>query len=340
MPERPGPACSKSAAAVPTAGCAPRVEFSSGEASPVAAIDGGHRSVPPGVRGHALAAWAGPVQQALALRWSGEGRTSGRMLADARELLEELAAAGVEPSAAEVAHKLVVRWCWRSCADGGSYRRARPSTARLRQSIARAVFEEASRLGAPVDPDAVVGDPIARPAAKAVRALTGAEVRRVLKWVETAPPGSRQPLVLAFASAGGTATEIAKVRIGAIDLDNATVNFTGDAARVGKLDAWGVRVVRRYLRDNSPVAAGVPLCVSTRTTSEREVESVSWHLRRMLKTAGLYELEGVSADSIRLNAARRVLDTDGIVAAARFLGWRSLDRVADVLGHNWRNPDG
>ena len=101
-----------------------------------------------------------------------------------------------------------------------------------------------------------------------------------------------------------------------------------------------MRAVRRYLRDNSSVPADVPLCVSVPATPEREVESVSGHLRRMLRTAGLYDVEGISSDSVRLTAARRILHEDGIAAAARFLGWASLDRTAEALDHNWSHPDG
>lgn len=286
-----------------------------------------------------LSASRGAVLEALARRWPGDSRTSRRMLEKASELLEELAAAGVQ-SSEDVTARTVTRWCWKSQTNTGSYRRATPSTARYRQSIARAVFEEAARLGAAVDPDALAGRSIARPAKKAVRALTDAEVVRVCKWADRAPRGSRQPLVAALAFAGGTATEIARVRIDDIDLDNATVVFAGTAARVAKLDGWGARAVRRYVRDNSPIVAGVPLCVSVRATPEREVESVSSGLRRLLRTAGLYSVEEISSDSVRLTAARRVLRDHGVVAAARFLGWASLDRTAEALDHHWRHPDG
>ena len=286
-----------------------------------------------------LSASKTPVMEALGSRWPGESRTSERMSAQALDMFEHLEA-NLARCWPDVEGPLVVEWCWKLRTRRGSCRRASQSTARKRQWIARGVFEEAAKLGANVDPAAAAGERIACPAVKPVRPLTDPETARAREIADSAPQGSRQPLVVALASAGGSATNIARVCVEHIDLNAATVAFCGPAARVGSLDGWAVRAVRRYLRDNSPVAAGVPLCVSTRTTSEREVESVSWHLRRMLKTAGLYELEGVAADSIRLNAARRVLDTDGIVAAARFLGWRSLDRVADVLGHNWRNPDG
>lgn len=279
------------------------------------------------------------VLGALARRWPGGSRTSRRMLQTASEMLDELAASGAA-SWEDVTAPMVARWCWRSRTSGGSYRRATPATARHRQSIARAVFEEAARLGAAVDPDAAAGESIARPAKRAVRALTDAEANRVRKWADRAPRGSRQPLVAALAFVGGTATEIARVRSSDINLDEATVAFPGAAARVAELDDWEVQTIRRYARDKCPVAAGALLCVLARTTPEREVESVSGHLRRLLGTAGLYGVEGVAVDSIRLTAARRVLHDDGIVAAARFLGWASLDRTAGALGHNWRHPDG
>lgn len=285
-----------------------------------------------------LAAAGRAVLEALARRWPGDSRTSRRMLQTAAGLLEELAASGAQ-SWEDVTAPTVARWCWRSRTSDGSYRRATPATARHRQSIARAVFEEAARLGAAVDPDAAAGDSIARPAKRAVRALTDAEVDRVRKWADRAPRGSRQPLAAALASAGGTATEIARVCVGDIDLDEATVVFAGAATRIAQLDDWAVEAVRRYVRDNAPVEDGVPLCVSVRSTSEREVESVSGYLRRLLRTAGLYGVEGVAVDSIRLTAARRVFHDDGIVAAAKFLGWSSLDRTAAALGHNWRHPD-
>ena len=234
----------------------------------------------------------------------------------------------------------VAGWYLGSRANDGSYRPATLDTARYKQGIARAVFEEAAALGAAVDPPTAVGDRISRPQPKRVRPLTDSETDRVRSLVGNAPKGPRQLVVVALATAGGTATNIAQVRAKDINLDEATVAFVGAAARTGPLDEWAMGVLHRHLRDNDTAADDAPICVKTRSTPEREVESVSSQLRRVLRAAGLYELEGICTDSIRLNAARRVLDTDGIVAAARFLGWRSLDRTADALNHNWRRADG
>ena len=254
------------------------------------------------------------------------------------ELVEELASA--VGSWDRLTPLSVAGWCLGSRSNDGSCRPATLDTARYRQGIARAVFEEAAALGAAVDPDTAVGDRIPRPQPKRVRPLTDSEIDRLREIADSAAPGSKQVPVVAVAYAGGSATDIARVSVRDIDLDAATVIFSGAAARGGPLDEWSVRALRRHLRHNAAIGPGVPVCVRTRTTLEREVESVSWHLRRVLRAAGLYELEGVSADSIRLHAARKVLDTDGVAAAARFLGWRSLDRTAETLGHHWRRVDG
>ena len=295
-------------------------------------------STPHSGLGDDIATWLEPVSERLAVRWPGQSRTSKRMRATGCELVDVLAAA--VGSCGLVTPLVVAGWCLRSRANDGSYRPATLDTARARQGIARAVFEEAAALGAAVDPDTAVGDRIPRRRSKRVRLLTDSEIDRLREIVDIAPPRSKQPPVVALASAGGSATDIAAVTAAGIDLDAATVTFSGTSARIGPLDEWSVETLARHLGHNAAIRPGVPVCIRTRTTPEREVESVSRHLRRVLRAAGLYGLEGVSADSIRLHAARRVLDTSGVAAAARFLGWKSLDRTAEALGHQWRHHGG
>ena len=287
-----------------------------------------------GVLCEGIASWLEPISGRLAVRWPGQSRTSERIRAMGCELVEELASA--VGSWNRLTPLAVAGWYLRSRAKDGSYRPATLDTARYKQGIARAVFEEAAALGVAVDPDTAAGDRIARPRPKRVRPLTDPETDRLREIADSAAPESKQLPVVALVSAGGSATDIAPVSVEDIDLDAATVTFCGAAARVGRLDEWSVQTLARHLGHDTAIEPGVPVCIRTRTTPEREVESVSRHLRRVLRAAGLYELEGVSADSIRLHAAQRVLDTDGIVAAARFLGWRSLDRTAEALDHQWR----
>ena len=54
-----------------------------------------------------------------------------------------------------------------------------------------------------------------------------------------------------------------------------------------------------------------------------------------LRDAGLGRVPGVTAKSIRLGVAQQVLHSDGLEAAARFLGSRSLDGTAASLRYEW-----
>lgn len=288
--------------------------------------------------GEDIATWLEPLSHRLAVRWPKQGRTSERMRAMGCELVEELAKEVATSD--RVTPLAITGWCLRSRTNDGSYRPATTDTARYKQRIARAVLEEAAALGAAVDPDTALRYRIASPQPKPTRPLTDPETARVRNIVDNAPKGSRQAPVVALATVGGAATDIAAVRAQDINLHQATVVFRGSPARTGRLDEWAHAVLGRYLGDNDAAGDDALLCISKRSTPEREVESVSAHLRRVLRAAGLYELEGVTADSIRLNSARKVLDTDGIVAAARFLGWKSLDRTAQTLSHDWGRADG
>ncbi len=156
------------------------------------------------------------------------------------------------------------------------------ATARNRQWAALVAFEEAAKLGAPVNPRQLIGERIPRPtSAVAARPLDNDEDRCVRNHADAGLVATRRAVMLVLSYAGGTASEAAAVRMGDIDLDSGTVEFSGAAAR-----------------------------------------------------------PGVTARSFRLTTARRILDSDGIEAAARFLGSPSLDSTAAALGYRWGQHDG
>jgi len=192
-----------------------------------------------------------------------------------------------------------------------------------------------------VDVDALVVNRIPRRARKKpTRPLNDDEARLVEVFAVSGFIESARPLLVAFAFAGGTAAEIAAVRVGDVDLRDATVSFRGKAARTNPLGGWSQRTVARFIEHNPPSEEGALFCVSGRTDELRAAHSVTVRLGEVLRDAGISGRAGVSARSIRLTAARRVLETDGIEAAARFLGSVSLDTAADALGHDWRSSDG
>lgn len=232
---------------------------------------------------------------------------------------------------------LTLEWCW-SPVRGPDESAREPSVniARYRQWVARAAFKVLAQLGAQVDPNTAAGGRIKRGEPDvATRPLTDLELDRVCAHVDAGTAVSRRPLLVALSSAGGSAAEVAAVRARDIDLGSGTITFLSERARVCALDDWSVRAIDRYLRAN-PTPPDERLCTKWDTPPETAAHSVSIRLWKVLKEVGFSSCCGVSARSIRLGAARQVLESDGIVAAAQFLGSPSLDSTAQALGHDWQ----
>ena len=240
---------------------------------------------------------------------------------------------------AEVDGDLTLEWCWSPVRrKDGTLRGPSSNTAGNRQQTARTVFRQAAKLGAQVDPATAAGERIKRTNSYAsARPLTDRQLQRVCAAAETATAVSRRPVPVALSLAGASAEEAAAVRVQDIDLDAATVAFVGPCARVCALDEWSVRVIARYLRANPDTAPHERLCVKADTLPQSATQSVSIRLWIIIKDAGFASRCGISPRSIRLTAARKVFERDGIVAAARFLGSPSLDHTAELLGHDWQH---
>ena len=287
-----------------------------------------------------LAVWEPLVMAALRERYRNP-QTAQKAAAETRRLFRYLQARGAV-CWADADSGLVLDWCWEARRDrSGRHRRAAQATARNRQWAASAAFGEAAALGAPIDPWALVGESIPRPdPAVSARPLVFAEADAVRVHADAGLAASRRSVMVALSFAGGTATEIAAVRPCDIDTGGARVWFSGDSARWGPLDGWSAAALGRFFANNPPVRPDERLCVTGGLDLARASHSVAVRLGRVLKDAGIAGRPGVTARSIRLTTARRILDTDGIEAAARFLGLASLDAAADALGHRWRHGDG
>ena len=237
----------------------------------------------------------------------------------------------------DVTGDLTLEWCWSPVSGpGGSAQEPSVNMARRRQWVARTAFKMAAQLGAQVDPNTAAGDRIKRgdPDVSA-RPLTDRQLDSVCAHVDAGRAASRRPLLVAFSLAGGSAAEVAAVRARDVNLDAGTVAFLGERARVCALDEWSARAIARYLRAN-PTALHERLCVRVDTPREAAAESVSIRLWKIIKEAGFSSRSGISPRSVRLAAARQVLECEDIVAAARFLGSPSLDNTAEALGHDWQ----
>ena len=286
-----------------------------------------------------LEAWGPLVVDALGERYSNE-RTAQKAVREARALFRFLRARGAK-CLSDVTPALVEEWLWAARHHRGAHRLPSQSTVKNRQWAARSAFEAAELLGAPIDPQALVGEPVARPSEfVSARALTGEEARH-LRANADADLLSSGSLLVAFALAGGRSTEIAAVCLRDVDLDAGTVAFGGESARVNALGEWSARVVRLWLLNQpSPPRDDDLLCVGEGLGTERAAHSVTVRLSRLLRDVGLAGRPGVTARSIRLTAAKEVLQAEGIEAAAVFLGNVSLDTTAAALRHDWRCRDG
>ena len=288
-----------------------------------------------------LAAWRSTVVEALRVRYGRNEATAAKVVAEAVRLFKYLAARDAVVWG-DVSSELVLEWCWAARVDRlGRHRRAAQSTARNRQWAAAAAFEVAAELGAPIDARSLVGERIARPSsAVSARPLTFAEADAVRVHADWGLVASRRSVMVALSFAGGTAAEVAAVCGCDIDMASARVWFSGDAARCGSLDEWSASTLQRFLVNNPALWPDERLCVTDSLDAARAAHSVTVQLGQVIQDAGIAGRPGVTARSIRLTSARRILDSDGIEAAARFLGSVSLDAAADALGHRWRQADG
>lgn len=290
-----------------------------------------------------LAAWGPVVLDELRRRFSANGATAEKVAAEASRLFRFWAICGADTWDG-VDASMTLEWCWRPRAGRGNrFGWVSQSTARNRQWAALELCKAAADLGAPIDPSALIGERIARPTDyTSTRPLTGDEDLLVCQRAESALAWSGLGVLVAAARSGGTAKEIAALRLGDVDLEAAMIAFGGPSARINPLDGWSVEMMRRFLANQrtEPLGVGDLLCASAGSNPVRAAHSVTVRLGRVLRDAGLKGRPGVSARSIRLTTARRLFETDGIETAARFLGVPSLDTAAAALGHDWRHGDG
>ena len=212
------------------------------------------------------------------------------------------------------------------------------STARNRQWVAQTVFAIAAELGAQIDPHTAAGLKIERepPAARA-EPVTDSEFRRIRGNADPGGWPSRRSVAVALLSSGASAIEAGDVRRQDVDLEAKTVKFAGPAARVCTLDEWSAQAIARYLRAHPDTAPDERLCVAATTPPEFVAQAISTQLCSVINQAGFADRPDISGRSIRLTAARQVLERDGIEAAARFLGAASLDNTAEAIGYDWQH---
>lgn len=204
-------------------------------------------------------------------------------------------------------------------------------TAANRQAILRVAFERLRSAGVWVGEDPV-GTPLPRPPGESARPVTEQELHRIRLFAEAGLFVSGRAMLVALAEAGATAEETARVQVSDVDIDGATVRLSGRATRINPLTPWGVEQLQQGLARNP---GGGPVCVSADLPIDRAAHSVTVRLGSVIADAGLGRVPRLSSRSIRLGRARSIFESDGLVAAARFLGDRSLDATAASIDYRW-----
>ena len=283
-----------------------------------------------------LAQWRDAAIEAFPHTYHYKPRDLKRATALIRALFDDLQACGItDPS--EITETRVLAWVWADIVRrDGSVGPPALATARFRQGIAQAAFKVIAKLGAAIDPMAATGDRIEWVGARPPRTLTEQEMQRVCAATRSKRRTSQKGALVALSRASGSAPALARARASDVDLDAATVRFTGPDARTCALDPWSHKTLAGYFKANAPAPDDL-LCVDADTAPERAAHSVSSRIHRILRAAGL-NAPDVTARSIRLTEAQRVLHTKGIAAAAQFLGSPSLDATAEALNYQWRHP--
>jgi site-specific recombinase XerC len=144
-----------------------------------------------------------------------------------------------------------------------------------------------------------------------------------------------RPVALALAQAGAATGEIAAVHVGDLDLATGTVRLPGSTytyERRNPLTPWGVRTLGdRVTHADSAEAPDRPLVVGLDVTAESATAMASTYLRDLLRLADITSSD-VLPSSIRAWGARKAYEASGLEGAARFLGFESFDRTADIVG--------
>ena len=281
-----------------------------------------------------IAGTVGEILMLLEERYGSNRGTAQKLAAEAKRLFRYLHSVEIARWE-DVTAEVVLSWCWSSRkTKSGEYRRPEQSTARNRQWAASVVLEAAEALGLVADGRRQAGMRIARPCDYvSSRPLTDEEAERVRVFADRGLLYSQRAVIVALALAGGTATEIGEVRKKDIDLDHGMVWI---GVRQNPLCGWGRQVIQGFFRIRPDLQEDDLAAARGDLAPVRRAHAISVALGQVISDAGLRDAPGVSARSVRLYRARRILRSLGLECATWFLGLETLTTAADALEYDWR----
>ena len=162
--------------------------------------------------------------------------------------------------------------------------------------------------------------------------MTDSEINQIQVMSHNVLVPNGDEILLALALCGGSASEIAGVCVEDIDIESSTIHFYGQSERLNPIDEWSRDVLREAV---GRIAESTPIVVRPSLPLARASHSVTVRLNRLVSHAGFASTAELTGASIRLGAAYKVFSSDGLEAAAVFLGNQSLDATAKALRYDW-----
>lgn len=217
---------------------------------------------------------------------------------------------------------------------GGRSRRPGWSTMRNRLGYMRRAFRSARELGYEIL-DPTIDVVVVFDRTNDVNLCTNDDVECLREGTPLQLFDASYTTVLALAEAGGTNGEIRNVRVSDVDLDEGVIRFAGNARvdeRINPLTEWGIIVLRERIAvlgpDDFVVTNG-----DGRQCSEATISQMFKHIANYANLGS----RGFNINSVRGWRAKAIYEETGrIQDAALFLGNRSLDSTALLIGLEWR----
>jgi integrase len=228
-------------------------------------------------------------------------------------------------------HVLEHMWSARKTKQG--YAEVSPRTAGNRQWAYR-IFQAAMGSEGFNDGFDLSGDTVSRGEPESPRPLNLLELDSVVGMVDSTLISTGEDVLVALSMSGATASEAGLVRVCDVDLDNSVVHLQGENPRTAMLSDWACNRIALFLSENRRDSEH-RLAVADFVATENVARTVNTRLMNVMRMTGFRSGSGVTAKSIRLGAATVVLESQGLEAAALFLGNNSLDATARMLRYEW-----
>ena len=271
------------------------------------------------------------IPSVVMMRYPSESGTAEKCIKIIRQLFGVLRHNGVG-YITDVTADLLDDFYWMATRKKG-FKEPSSTTAASRQWGVRSLFSILADMGL-WDGTDISGPTISREQGRTTRPMTEAEINQIQVMTHNVLVPTGEELLLALALCGASASEIAVVCTQDIDIDARLIQLWGESERTNPIDEWSLGVMDEAV---IRIPDSTPMVVRPDLPIQRAAHTVTVRLNRLIQQAGLsssaeFELTGVS---IRLGAARKVFESDGLEAAAIFLGNQSLDATARALRYDW-----